>query len=119
MTVPTNGAKEQANRKHGARSPSSGFAIVHLDARNSVRIVGAIHMSPTGNVSQDEDIVPTRIEVLPGKHWIKLTPQTPLAIGEYALVEILSPSEINQSVWDFRVDPRFGDNPGSLGPIQK
>jgi hypothetical protein len=119
MTVPTDGAKEQANRKRGAHSPSSGFAIVHLDARNSVRIVGAIHMSPTGNVSQDEDIVPTKIEVLPGKHWIKLTPQTPLAIGEYALVEILSPSEINQSVWDFRVDPRFGDNPGSLGPIQK
>jgi len=22
-------------------------------------------------------------------------------------------------VWDFRVDPRLGDNPGSIGPILK
>ena len=54
-----------------------------------------------------------------GKRWLKLTPDKPLNIGEYALVEILSPSDINQSVWDFRVDPQLGDNPGSLGPIQK
>jgi hypothetical protein len=42
-----------------------------------------------------------------------------LTIGEYALVEILSASGINQSVWDFRVDPATPDNPGSLGPILK
>jgi hypothetical protein len=54
-----------------------------------------------------------------GKHWLKLTPETTLTIGEYALVEILSPSDISQSVWDFRVDPRMGDNPASLGPILK
>ena len=119
MTVPTGGAKEQTNRKHGAHSPSSGFAIVHVDQRKEVRIVGAIHMSATGNVTQDENIVPMKVEVLPGKHWVKLTPQAPLTIGEYALVEIISPSDINQSVWDFRVDPRLGDNPGSLGPILK
>jgi hypothetical protein len=50
---------------------------------------------------------------------LKLTPKTPLLIGEYALVEILSPSDISPSVWDFRVDPRMGDNPASLGPIYK
>jgi hypothetical protein len=57
--------------------------------------------------------------MMTGKRWLKLTPDKPLTIGEYALVEILSPSDINQSVWDFRVDPRLGDNLGSLGPIQK
>jgi len=46
-------------------------------------------------------------------------PEQPLTIGEYALVEIISPSEINQSVWDFRIDPTLGDNPYSLTPIQK
>jgi hypothetical protein len=57
---------------------------------------------------------------MPGKHWLKLTPETPLVLGgEYALVEILSPSDISESVWDFRVDPRTGDNPGALGPILK
>jgi hypothetical protein len=119
MTVQTHGAKEVANRKHGARSSQSGFAIVKVDERKAVRIIGAIHISPTGNVTQSEDVIPAKVEVLPGKHWMKLTPETPLTVGEYALVEILSPSDISQSVWDFRVDPRMGDNPAALGPILK
>ena len=119
VTVNTSGAKEIANGKHGAHSPQSGFAIVRVDERKAVRIVGAIHISPTGTVSQNEDVIPTKVEVLPGKHWLKLTPAQPLIIGEYALVEILSPSDISQAVWDFRVDPQMGDNVGSLGPIQK
>lgn len=119
LTVPTGGAKDVANRKHGAHSPSSGFAIVHVDERHAVRIVGGIHVSPTGTVTQSEDVIAAKVETLPGKHWLKLTPDKPLTIGEYALVEILSPSDINQSVWDFRVDPSLGDNPGSLGPILK
>jgi hypothetical protein len=119
LTVPTTNAKEIASRKHGAHSPTSGFAIVQVDQRKEVRIVGAIHMSPTGTVTQEEDVIPTKVEVLPGKHWLKLTPEKSLNIGEYALVEILSPSDINQSVWDFRIDPTLGDNPASLGPIQK
>ena len=76
-------------------------------------------MSAAGTVSQDEDVIPARVDVLPGKHWIRITPAQPLTIGEYALVEIISPSDINQSVWDFRIDPQLGDNPGSLGPIYK
>jgi hypothetical protein len=119
MTVHTNGAKEVANRKHGAHSAQSGFVIVKVDERREVRIIGAVQISPTGKVTQSEDEIPTKVEVMPGKHWLKLTPETTLTIGEYALVEILSPSDISQSVWDFRVDPRTGDNPASLGPILK
>jgi hypothetical protein len=112
MTVNTGGAKEAASRKHGAHSASSGFAMVRVDARR-------VHMSPNGTVTQDEDIIPAKVEVLPGKHWLKITPSQQLTIGEYALVEIISASDINQSVWDFRVDPQLGDNEGSLGPIYK
>jgi len=119
LTVQTNGAKEVVNRKHGAHSPASGFAIVHVDERKAVRIVGAIHVSPKGTVTQDEDVIEAKSEVMPGKHWLKLTPAQPLSMGEYALVEILSASDINQTVWAFRVDPRLGDNQGSIGPIQK
>jgi hypothetical protein len=119
MTVNTDGAKEVQSRKHGAHSATSGFAIVRVDERRAIRIVGAIHMSPNGTVTQDEDVIPAKVEVLPGKHWIKIAPDKPLTIGEYALVEIISASDINQSVWDFRVDPQLGDNPGSLGPILK
>jgi hypothetical protein len=119
LTVQTGGAGEVANRKHGAHSPASGFAIVHVDERKALRVVGAIHMSPSGAVTQDEDTIPAKVEVMAGKHWLKITPSKPLLIGEYALVEILSASEINQSVWDFRVDPQLGGNPGSIGPIFK
>ena len=119
MTVNVGSAKEVVNRKHGAHSPASGFAIVRVDERKGLRIVGAIHMSAAGTVTQNEDVIPAKVEVLPGKHWLRIQPQTTLTIGEYALVEILSASDINQSVWDFRVDPRLGDNPGSLGPIFK
>jgi hypothetical protein len=119
LTVETAGAKEVANRKHGAHSATSGFAIVRVDERKAVRIVGAVHVSPTGAVTQDENVIPAKVEVLSGKHWLKITPNQPLTIGEYALVEIISASDINQSVWDFRVDPQLGDNPGSLGPIFK
>jgi hypothetical protein len=119
MTVNTSGAKEVASRKHGAHSVNSGFAIVRVDERRAMRVVGAIHMSPNGTVTQDEDVIPTKVEVIAGKHWLKITPAQQLSIGEYALVEILSASDINQSVWDFRVDPQLGDNVGSLGPILK
>ncbi|MGO9339489.1 MAG: hypothetical protein ACLPY1_18475 [Terracidiphilus sp.] len=119
MTVNTGGAKGVASRKHGAHSATSGFAIVRVDERRAMRIVGAIHVSPNGTVTQDEDVISTKVDVLPGKHWLKITPAQQLTIGEYALVEILSASDINQSVWDFRVDPQLGDNPASLGPIFK
>jgi hypothetical protein len=119
MSVDTKGAKEIANGKHGAHSPQSGFAIVKVDERKAVRIVGAIHISPMGNVSQNEETIPVKVEVVPGKHWLKLTPTQSLLIGEYALVEIISPSDINQVVWDFQVNPRLGDNEGSLTPILK
>jgi len=119
LTVQTGGAAEASNRKHGAHSATSGFAIVRVDERKALRIVGAIHMSVTGTVTQDEDTIPTKVEVLPGKHWLKLTPSQPLRIGEYALVEVISASDINQSVWDFRVDPQLGDNVGSIGPLLK
>ena len=119
LTVNTGGSKEVANRKHGAHSPESGFALVKVDERQAVRIVGALHLSRTGEITQNENLVPVKIEVLPGKHWLKVTPTQPLLIGEYALVEILSQEDISQTVWDFQVNPRLGDNEGSIGPIQK
>lgn len=118
ITVDTGNAKA-VNGNHGAHSPQSGFVIVRVDERQAVRIVGAIKVGPNGTVSQDEDTIPTKVELMPGKRWLRVTPQQKLTIGEYALVEIISPSDINESVWDFRVDPRTGDNPNSIGPILK
>jgi hypothetical protein len=119
VTIDTSHASADKDSKHGAHSAKSGFAIVRVDERRAVRIVGAVRVSPTGKVTQDENVIPAKVEVLPGKHWLRIQPEQKLTIGEYALVEILSASDINQSVWDFRVDPSTPDNPGSLGPILK
>jgi hypothetical protein len=117
LTVDTHGASSVAHPKRGAASATSGFAIVRVDERKSVRIVGTVHVSPTGNITQDENVIPATVEVLPGKHWIKLKVKAPLNIGEYALVEILSPKDMNASVWDFQVNPRAGLNESAIGPI--
>jgi hypothetical protein len=119
QTVKIGGARGGSNRKHGAHSLASGFAIMRADEHNTVRVLGDLHVSSSGAVTQEENVFPAKVEVLPGKHWLKITPNQPLAPGEYALVEIISASEINQSVWDFRVDPQSGDNAGSIGPIVK
>jgi hypothetical protein len=117
LSVDTHGASSVAHPKRGATSAKSGFAIVRVDTRKSVRIVGTVHVSPTGDVTQDENVIPATAEVLPGKHWLKLTPKEPLLIGEYALVEILSSKDMNASVWDFQVNPRAGLNESAIGPI--
>lgn len=118
MTVNTSTAQPVRHGKHGALSAQSGFAIVRLDQRQAVRMMGAIHMSATGAVTEDENVIPVTAEQLPGKHWLRLVPKDKLVIGgEYAVVEILSPTDLSTTVWDFRVDPRESDNPGSLTPI--
>lgn len=119
VEVNTSRERAAANRKRGAHAAQSGFAIVRLDERRAVRMLGAIHVSPTGKISQDEDVIPAHAEVLDGRYWLKIVPTQKLASGEYALVEILSPTELSQSVWDFRIDPASGPNAGSITPIRK
>ena len=112
----TEGMNHKPKPTHSAQS---GFALVKVDERNAVRLIGAIHVSPSGQVTQSENVIPASVQVMPGKHWLRIDPKQPLEIGEYALVEILSLEDISQEVWDFRVDPTKGDNPGSIMPIQK
>lgn len=119
VTINTGNSRTVTGGKHGAHSDKSGFAIVRVDERRAVRIVGAIKVGLDGKVTQDEDVIPTKVEVLAGKHWLRIEPEQKLTIGEYALVEIISANDINQSVWDFGVNPATPDNPGSMGPILK
>jgi hypothetical protein len=62
--------------------------------------------------------VPTKAEILPGKHWMKLTPKEPLDIGEYALMEILQPGMVNLDVWDFGVSPNAPENAHVITPVK-
>jgi len=117
--VSTRGAPKVENNRHGAASDQSGFVIVRVDQRKAVRIIGNVKVSATGKITQSEDAQPVTSEVLPGKHWLKLTPSQPLAEGEYALVQILSPTDISGTVWDFSVHAKAPRNEGALEPIAK
>jgi hypothetical protein len=117
MTVDTRNMKPAVNGTHGAHSAASKFALVQLDERNTVRLVGALTVSGDGSAVAGDDVIPATVDELPGKHWLRVTPRNKLLIGEYALVEIISDTQVNQQVWDFRVDPATGDNVGSLTPI--
>ena len=115
--VDTGGAGSRKD-KNTYSSPASRYAIVKVQPRRNMRVIAAMNVSMLGQVSQSESIVATTEEVLPGRHWMKLTPKQPLSFGEYALMEILSPKEMNLSVWDFGVDPRAPEGKNALTPIQ-
>lgn len=104
--------------KSDVSSPESHYAIVRVDVRPGERVVGAVRVSRAGMATQSSDIVPTTVQILPGRHWMKVTPKEPLTVGEYALMEILAPGEVNLDVWDFGVSPNSPENAHPITPIQ-
>jgi hypothetical protein len=120
LTVETHGAGSAKN-KDAASSVNSQYAIVRVRSnfKKDYRVVSGIKISVGGKVSQAEDVIPTVAQVLPGGRWMRLTPQQPLTIGDYALMELLTPGEVNLSVWDFRIDPQGPDNKNSIMPLQR
>lgn len=58
-------------------------------------------------------------EILPGGRWMKVSPKGTLAIGQYALVEVLSPRYVNVDVWAFGVNPIAPENKGAVGVVEQ
>jgi hypothetical protein len=120
VTVDTHGAGSM-KQKDSSSSASSQYAIVRVRSnfKKDYRVVSGIKIGMTGKVTQTEDVIPTTTQVLPGNHWMKLTPAQPLTIGDYALIELLGPGQVNLSVWDFRIDPQGPDNKNAIMPLQR
>ena len=117
LTVDTHGASQAPALKGSAGgSAESQYVVVRVDVRQNARIVASFNVSQLGEVRQQDDVVETISEVLPGGHWLKVTPRKPLSFGEYALMEIISPKDINLGVWDFGVHPMAPENRDSLKP---
>jgi hypothetical protein len=114
----TSNVNKVAGGKRGTHSPASSFTLVRVEERETSRVISNLHASPTRTTTQEKNVIPAKVEALAGKHWLKITPNQPLAAGEYALIEILSATEISQSVWDFSIDPASDDNEGSIGPTE-
>ena len=92
------------------------FRIVRMTEKKDSRLLGNLKVSMIGNVSQEGTYVKVQAEKMSGD-WVKLKPVSPLAPGEYAVVEMLTPKEMNLYVWDFGVNPNAPDNPTAWKPV--
>jgi hypothetical protein len=109
---------EQPQKTASAETPSDPqrFRIVRMQVKGDKRIAGNVKISMVGKVSQQENLVPTNAEVIPGNTWVKLTPKAALSPGEYAVAEMLGDEGMNLYVWDFGVNPNAPANPGAWKP---
>ena len=115
LVVDTHGAS--AAPVNNAKPPvGSEYVIVRVDVRLNARVVASFSINRLGDVRRQEDVVETTAEALPGGHWMKLTPKEPLSFGEYALMEVISPKEVNLGVWDFGVHPTAPENRDAVKP---
>jgi hypothetical protein len=116
MVVDTRGQTGNAPTTPSGGSPDSRYVIVRADVRQDVRILTSFKISALGSVKRQEDVVETTTEVLPGGHWMKITPTQPLLFGEYALMEVISEKEVNLGVWDFGIHPTAPENRDAIKP---
>jgi hypothetical protein len=119
LTVDTHGAPLVSD-KYSYSSPSSRYVIIRVwnNMRHHHRELNPIRLDAAGKPLRG-DVIPTMAQILPGGHWMKLTPATELTIGDYALMELLGPGKVNLSLWDFRVDPQGPDNMNTIVPLQR
>lgn len=112
----TNPRQKSTPAEHGSvASSGQQYRLVRVKAKDGMRIIGNIKIAFYGKVSQQENFVASTAEPVSGG-WVKVTPSADLAPGEYALVEMLDPKEMNLFVWDFGVNPSAPANPSAWKP---
>jgi hypothetical protein len=120
LTVDTHGVGAGAKTDSSGGSADSGYVMVRADVRTDSRVLASFNIATLGSgVRRQEDVVETTSEVLPGGHWMKVTPKHPLDFGEYALMEVVSEKEVNLGVWDFGVHPVAPENRDVIKPQPK
>ena len=99
-------------------APEDRFRIVRAETKNGARVVGNLKISARGKTSEQRTVVPAKVEGLGTGEWLRVTPLGDLAPGEYAVVEMLGPDEMNLYVWDFGVNPAAPANPNTWQPAE-
>lgn len=107
-------AENGPEQPQAAEQPWDRFHIVRVQDKKNKRVVGTVKVSPLGKVSQEQNLIPTTAQRLSAA-WVKLTPNSPLQTGEYAVIEMAA-GTINAYVWDFGVNPSAPANTSSLKP---
>ena len=119
LTVDTGGASGNAPSASAGGSPNSRYVIVRADVRSDTRILDSFNPSQLGAGRAPADVIETTADLLPGGHWLKLTPRQPLIFGEYALMEVLNDREVNLGAWDFGIHPTAAENRDAIKPQPK
>ena len=120
LVVDTHGNSGKKDAGASGGSADSGYVIVRADVRTDARVLASFNISALNNkVQRQEDVIDTTTELLPGGHWMKVTPKRSLDFGEYALMEVISDREINLGVWDFGVHPVAPENRDVMKPQPK
>ena len=116
LTVDTHGATSRVQNDPAGGSPSSRYVIVRADVRTGARVIDSIRIPLLGTGQHQANVVETTTELLPGGHWLKITPKEGLDFGEFALMEVISDKAVNLGVWDFGVHPVAPENRDILKP---
>jgi hypothetical protein len=119
LTVDTHGATSRVPNDPDGGSPKSRYVIVRADVRIGARVIDSFRIPLLGTGQHQEDVVETTTELLPGGHWLKVTPKGPLDFGEFALMEVISDKIVNLSVWDFGVHPVSPENRDTIKPAPR
>jgi len=110
MTVDTHGLSSVPDDKHAHSSPDSRYVILALKVGKNERTATAGDMDAVLGGPTPTNVIETEKQVLPGGYWMKITPKSPMLVSQYALVEILSPKDVNTDVWAFGVNPSANEN---------
>ncbi len=117
FTVDTAGQAGRATP--GGGSPQSRYVIERVDVRRGQRAISSFVLRFLDSGKAQPDLVETRVDLLPGGQWERVTPRQPLLFGEYVLIEVLNDRAVNSSVWDFGVHPTAKENDEALKPEPK
>jgi hypothetical protein len=100
-------------------APSDRFRLVRAEVKKDARVVGSVKVGLSGKVTEQNVFLPVDVTKLGTGEWVKLVPRQDLAAGEYAVVEMLDPQQMNLYVWDFGVNPNAPVNPNTWQPVEK
>ena len=92
------------------------FRIVRAEVKKDDRVIGNLKVTFTGKTSQEGNFIPASVEKVGTGEWVKVMPAQDLPPGEYAVVEMLGPDEMNLYVWDFGVNRQAPANPNPWHP---
>jgi len=92
------------------------FRIVRAEVKKDMRVIGNLKVTFTGKALQEGNFIPTTVEKIGTGEWVKVMPTQDLPAGEYAVVEMLGPEEMNLYVWDFGVNRQAPANPNTWRP---